>query len=227
MWQDNSRQLAIWICEAKLHCSLTPNYSWTWPPSAVDPPLSNSEPSTEKGDTEWEPNSSAEDTTLVEAAEPSSQQIPAHTPTPISSTALPARVARAFRASAEQDSTKRSRDISPFDSSCDGSDANKKQLVLWQPTAAQLLEQREALAHGEVESHHPSTIAPPSVHPRYNVRTSHTTISTVPATSGDPRIRSAQAIRRQVRVQLKSDRVHLLQLGAGRFEGGMMLGIHC
>ena len=35
---------------------------------------------------------------------------------------------------------------------CDGDKANKKQLVLWKPSLAQLLEMQQSLIHGEVES---------------------------------------------------------------------------
>jgi hypothetical protein len=78
MWQENSRQLAAWISKAKLHCALIPNCSWTWPPDPMYSPPARSEPSTEKDEEEWEPNPAAEDSVLVEAAEPSSKLTMAH-----------------------------------------------------------------------------------------------------------------------------------------------------
>ncbi|KAF8529971.1 hypothetical protein JB92DRAFT_2859090, partial [Gautieria morchelliformis] len=175
MWQDNSHQLAAWIGMAKIHCALIPNCSWEWPPSPVDLPVSNNDQSTEQDDGDWEPNSTPEDVALVESAEPST------------------RVANAFHSSTEQDALKRSRDTSPFDHCRDGSDSNKKQVVLWQPTDTQLIEQREALARGEVESYHASSAA--SLHPRpaYNARTSHMTLATTPSVTCDPRTSSAGA----------------------------------
>jgi hypothetical protein len=78
LWQENSRQLAAWISKAKLHCALILNCSWTWPPTPIDSPPSRSEPSMEKDEEEWELNSAAEDSVLVEAAEPSSKPTTVH-----------------------------------------------------------------------------------------------------------------------------------------------------
>ena len=71
---------------------------------------------------------------------------------------------------------KRTHDSSPIDSMHDGDDPSKKQLVLWRPTIAQLLEAQHILSTGEVSSG--SSIS----------STPHAPPST-PSSTLDPRIR--------------------------------------
>ncbi|KAF8467068.1 hypothetical protein JB92DRAFT_3102809 [Gautieria morchelliformis] len=60
--------------------------------------------------------------------------------------------ARAFHAEVKRDTLKHTRDFSPEDPSCNGSDSNKKQRILWQPSLARLVELRRSLISGEVDS---------------------------------------------------------------------------
>ncbi|KAF8490116.1 hypothetical protein JB92DRAFT_3129115 [Gautieria morchelliformis] len=142
---------------------------------------------TEASSEEWEPNSLEEDTVLTESAEPSSK--PSSTHTSFSNVSSPAaRVARAFNSIADREDLKRSRDSSPEDSVRDGLEANKKQVVLWQPTAAQRIEERRALECGEVESYCATSSSAPPPRPVFNARSFHTTLSTTPAPTRDPRL---------------------------------------
>ncbi|KAF8460464.1 hypothetical protein JB92DRAFT_2839226 [Gautieria morchelliformis] len=129
-WQDNSRQLAAWIRKAKLKTAVLPKTSWKWPtpptPACFDD--SDGESST---DDLWPSNSSEHNTVLGESPEPAP------------------RVARSFNAEVQASSPKRYRDFSPVDEARDGSEPNKKQLVLWQPSIVQLLERQLMLLRGE------------------------------------------------------------------------------
>ena len=148
LWQNNSRQLAAWIAQARLQSSRLPSCSWSWPATPTDPdPVTaphtlNTTPSHEP---ESDDEASTENSSLS-SAEPDT--LFSENPEP------PRRVAHAFQVATSQDGIKRSRDVSPIDPSRDGCDANKRQLVLWNPTPAQLIEREQALACGEVSSHY-------------------------------------------------------------------------
>ncbi|KAF8493553.1 hypothetical protein JB92DRAFT_3127303 [Gautieria morchelliformis] len=179
MWQNNSRQLAAWICKAQLQSAITPNCSWTWPTSpSSDHSICN------------------RDTTASDrVTEASSEDKPSSMHTSFSNVSSPAaRVARAFNSIADHEDLKRSRDSSPEDSVCDGLEANKKQVVLWQPTTAQRIEERRALECGKVESYCATSSSAPPPRPVFNARSFHTTLSTTPAPTRDPRLQLSRAM---------------------------------
>ncbi|KAF8508110.1 hypothetical protein JB92DRAFT_3121199 [Gautieria morchelliformis] len=112
MWQNNSRQLAAWICKAKLQSASTPNCSWTWSTSpssnhsACHRDTTTSDRVTEESSEEWEPYSLEEDMVLTESAEPSSKLSSTHTS--LSDVSSPAaRVAHAFNSIADREDLKR------------------------------------------------------------------------------------------------------------------------
>ena len=169
LWQQNSRQLAAWIAQAKVQTARLPSSTWTWPiaphlPYPVTPISSLDSPqdspshvTVSEDGTGSDPASSGRvepNLLFNECPEPPSELshrslISTHS-NPSSSSG---RVARAFRAELEKDILKRVRDSSPVDPLRDGSESNKKQLVLWRPTIAKVLEMRAALRKGEVPSH--------------------------------------------------------------------------
>ena len=63
------------------------------------------------------------------------------------------RVAHTLCTKTKQDNPKRVRDSSPITPNRDGDEANKRQLVLWRPTIAKVLEMEANLRRGEVSSH--------------------------------------------------------------------------
>ncbi|KAF8494558.1 hypothetical protein JB92DRAFT_3126805 [Gautieria morchelliformis] len=112
MWQNNSHQLAAWICKAELQSASTPNCSWTWPTSpssnhsACHRDTTTSDRVTEESSEEWEPYSLEEDMVLTESAEPSSKLSSPHTS--LSDVSSPAaRVAQAFNSIADREDLKR------------------------------------------------------------------------------------------------------------------------
>jgi len=132
MWQENSRQLSTWICKAKVKSDQLPMSSWNWPPPPDYSCTSSSDKESDNESAGYESNSSIFDTTLNETPE------------------LPRRVAQAFRAETERNNLKRGREFSPEDNLRDGSDSNKKQLILWQPSIAQLLEMHHSMINDEI-----------------------------------------------------------------------------
>ena len=54
----------------------------------------------------------------------------------------------AFQAEVESDIKKFAHDLSLANEHCNGEKSNKRQIVLWNPTLAQLLEMRESLVFG-------------------------------------------------------------------------------
>ena len=160
-WQENSRQLAVWISQAKLSSLNNPGHTWLWP---APPRPSSSNHSSDSSDEHWIPNSSSLDTVFSEASLP-----PRHT-------------AHAFHTHVERDIKKRVRELSPTNESRDGDSTNKRQLVFWKPSLAQLLELQQSLIHGEVESENGPRTAE-NLHP-------HLSSSTLYANScaDDPRI---------------------------------------
>ena len=131
-WQDTSHQLSAWICKAKENSSLYPDNSWVWPNSPAFPPSYSNDLSSTRNSTK---GSDSEDEYLF--SEP---------PTP------PGHIARSFRTEVENSIRKRTRDFSPVDGRRDGDDANKKQLVLWKPSLAQLIDLHYPLEFGTVKS---------------------------------------------------------------------------
>ena len=65
----------------------------------------------------------------------------------------PIRATHAFWAKVGSDIKKRAHDLSPANEHHDGEKSNKRQVVLWNPTLAQLLEMREALVFGKTNSY--------------------------------------------------------------------------
>ena len=134
-WQENSWQLATWICKAKYNTIRYCSKSWKWPEplaySLIYP--EDSRYSTE--DSTWSPNLSTADLSLPESIE------------------APIRTTRTFWAKVESDIKKRACDLSPADEHRDGEKSDKRQVVLWNPTLVQLLEMREALVFGKTNSY--------------------------------------------------------------------------
>ena len=130
-WQTSSRMLMAWIAKARVNSARVSNSSWCWPTSphsltsTIDS-VSDVE-STDVDSTATELNSTSE-------------------------TGPDPPLARSFHAQVKPTPLKRVRDTSPFDSTRDGDDPSKRQLVLWRPTISQLLETQHALATGEVPS---------------------------------------------------------------------------
>ena len=131
--QEQSRMLSAWICQAKINSSRIRNCSWTWPADPIsyfpnDALLSDTD-SDDLSSTTTECDSVFDEKpTLIPAAQVS-------------------------HALANLETFKRSHSSSPLDLRRDGNDPSKKQLVLWQPTVQQLLEQQHALMTGEVASY--------------------------------------------------------------------------
>ena len=130
-WQENSHQLTVWISQAKLSSLNNLVHSWLWP---ALPYLSSSIHSSDSSDERWIPNSSSLNTMFSETSLP-----PRHT-------------SCAFHTHIECDIKKWVHELSLADESHDGDNANKRQLVLWKPSLAQLLELQQAFIHGEVKS---------------------------------------------------------------------------
>jgi hypothetical protein len=152
IWQENSRQLSAWIEKAKGKCAKVQNCSWSWPTTPFAPYPVGDDSSSVSEDDGWMPNHRESDKTFVESPSPSSESLTPHTCFS-SDLSAPDCAAHAFNVEAQSDSSKRVRNPSPADSHRDGNESNKKQLVLWQPSVAQLLERYEALMRGEVSSH--------------------------------------------------------------------------
>ena len=131
-WQERSRRLSAWICQAKIKTARTPNCTWKWP----TPPLSAySFPS----DLDYEDSEGSIGSHASDSRGPFSE-----------SPSFSRRIATAFKV--ESNPLKRSRSPSPFDATRDGKLSNKKQLVLYKPTLAQILERETSLKTGVVES---------------------------------------------------------------------------
>ncbi|KAF8527113.1 hypothetical protein JB92DRAFT_3107932 [Gautieria morchelliformis] len=134
IWQENTCQLSAWIEKAKERSAKIPECSWSWPASPFTPfPIKDSSSSTSIND-KWRSNHCELDTIFME------------------SPSMSTRAAHAFSVNSQPNSPKRTRAPSLAHSQCDGDDSNKRQLVLWQLSAAQLLKRYEALSHGEVAS---------------------------------------------------------------------------
>ncbi|KAF8463789.1 hypothetical protein JB92DRAFT_3136359 [Gautieria morchelliformis] len=144
IWQENSYQLSAWIKKAKERSAKVPECSWSWPASPFTPfPIEDHSSSTSI-DNGWRSNHCELDTIFMESPSAS------------------AHVARAFSVDSQSNSSKRTRAPSPAHSQRDGDDSNKRQLILWQPSVAQLLERYEALSCGEVASSSSSRVTLPS-----------------------------------------------------------------
>ena len=130
-WQMSLRMLTAWIAKAQANSASISNCSWSWPPSlhSLTLPIDSDSgsDSTDIASTTMEFGSEVNSTPLTQAV-------------------------LAQRAHAEVIPAKRARDLSPFDSTRDGDDAHKKQLVLWRPTVGQLMEAEHVLHTGEVPS---------------------------------------------------------------------------
>lgn len=159
LWQNSLHQLAAWIAQARLQSSHIPSCSWSWPAAPTNPdPITvphslDTTPSHELGSDD---EASTENSSLS-SAEPD---------TLFGENAPPRCVAHAFQVATSQDGTKRSRNNSPIDPSCNGCNANKRQLILWKPTPAQLIEREQALACSKVSSNYtgPYTGPNPCMH---------------------------------------------------------------
>ena len=130
-WQTSSRMLTAWIAKAQANSARIPNCSWSWPPSlhSLTLPIDSD---SDSGSTDIASTTTEFDSEVNSA--------------PLAQAVL------ARRVHAEVIPAKRARDLSPVDSTCDGDEACKKQLVLWRPTVSQLLEAQHALSTGEVPS---------------------------------------------------------------------------
>ena len=127
--------LSAWIDKAKSNTARVPNCSWKWPASPISfTPINYSDlvsDSEELASTTTEASSLFEDENTQSTA-----------------------TVHVNHAEVSTGTVKRSRESSPLDVQCDGTDANKKQLVLWRPSLAQLLERQRALIDGEVSTDH-------------------------------------------------------------------------
>ena len=166
IWQDNLRQLTAWIAQAKVKSAHTPSCSWAWPtaPSLSYPiPTPANSPHLTSCETKPEKGTSAHNSSVSGYSDPLFSENPEPPSKPDS---LPyifhhglnylpntGWVARAFHTRTEKDSPKRARDSSPTTPNRDGEDANKKQLVLWRPTIAKVLEMEANLRRGEVSGY--------------------------------------------------------------------------
>ena len=180
LWQNNSRQLAAWIAQARVQSAKLPSCSWNWPSTPtisyhLTPPnnLYSVSPSAPlpKDKTDAEDSSSISTNSGIlfkESPKPPSEYpfLGAAMNNRPNSTHPLGRIARAFQAGVKLDSLKRVRDTSPVDTLRDGCDASKKQLVLWKPSLAQLIERQQALTTGEVSSHFTGSRIKPSLHSR-------------------------------------------------------------
>lgn len=166
LWQSNSRQLSAWIAQAKLQSAKSSSCSWSWPPTPPSPGsiiLGSSLPTcvgvtADRDDPSSDNNSSSSSDPgdlFDENPEPpskcsdcfSTSSVHSNCHTPLG------RVAHAFQAKIGKDILKRVRDTSPLDPQRDGDDPSKKQLVLWRPSLAKIMEMQAALKSGEVSSH--------------------------------------------------------------------------
>ena len=131
--QEQARMLSAWICQAKVNSSRVRNCSWTWPADPI--PLFPNDTLLSDTDSDDLSSTTTECDSIFDEKP----------------TLIPA--VRASHAQATLETVKRSHSPSPLDSQRDGNDPSKKQLVLWQPTVQQLLEQQHALMTGEVASY--------------------------------------------------------------------------
>jgi hypothetical protein len=192
VWQDNSRQLSAWIEKAKARCAGIPDGSWFWPISPFAPYPIEDDSSSISEDDGWRPSRRESDKSFIECPRASSKHIAPHICTSfIPST--PARFAHAFGIETQCDSPKRTRKSSPIDSHRDGDEANKKQLVLWQPSVAQLLEQHETLMRGEVLSYSSSRKTDSSQNVPRESLSPITPLTTDPRLPSTPRLRNRAA----------------------------------
>ena len=130
-WQTSSRMLTAWIAKAQANSARVSNCSWSWPPSlhSLTRPVDSD---SDSGSTDFASTTTEFDSEV--------------NPAPLAPTVL------AQRARAEVIPVKRAHDPSPLDSTRDGDEAHKKQLVLWRPTVSQLLEAQHILSTDEVPS---------------------------------------------------------------------------
>ncbi|KAF8489737.1 hypothetical protein JB92DRAFT_3129285 [Gautieria morchelliformis] len=188
IWQENSRQLSAWIEKAKERSAKVPGCSWSWPTSPFTPfPIEDHSSSTSIDDG-WRSNHCELDTIFVESPSTSGESSTPRICANFNCSA-PAHAARAFSVDSQSNSSKRTRAPSPAHSQRDRDDSNKRQLILWQPSVAQLLERYEALSHGEVVSGSSSRITLP---PPYSPCDSSLPLS--PSTT-DPRLPAASKSR--------------------------------
>ena len=135
IWQERSRMLSAWIDKAKCNIARVPNCSWKWPASPISfTPINYSDL---VSDSEELASTTTEASSLFEGENTQSTA-----------------TVHVNRAEVSTGTLKRSRESSPLDVQRDGTDANKKQLVLWRPSLAQLLERQRALIDGEVPTGH-------------------------------------------------------------------------
>lgn len=168
LWQANSLQLAAWIAQAKVQSKKLPSCSWVWPvapnisystsmlsnsPDAIH--LATTKPEDEATDCDYSTTACNQELLFSECPEPPSEygtlkHLSQHYLNHISSSG---RVARALHINSKRGTLKRARDSSPVDPLRDGNEDNKKQLVLWRPTIAKVLEMESNLRRGEVSCH--------------------------------------------------------------------------
>jgi hypothetical protein len=129
----------------------------------------------------WRSNHCELDKMFVESPTASHESPTSHTCT-FSNCSASACTAHAFSIDSQPDSLKRMRAQSPASSHLNGDNSNKKQLILWQPSVAQLLERYEALSCSEVASGSSSRVLHPS---QYSPREPSLSLST---TTPDPRL---------------------------------------
>lgn len=155
LWQSNSRLLSAWITQAKVQSARLPSCSWNWPatphltyPTSSLPssPLTSLVTTTKAEEREASITDSSF-STKHEVLSSECPELPSEYNTSLqysfaqaSNRHLSGRVAHAFHSETERNTLKRGREASPEDPIHDGSDAYKKQLVLWQPSLGRLRE---------------------------------------------------------------------------------------
>ena len=191
-WQNTSRMLAAWIAKAQENSARVSNHSWCWPTS----PHSLTATVDSLSDAGFTDIAST-DTELNSISETGSAPL------------APAVLASHARATLVP--LKRTRDSPPDDSTRDGDDPNKKQLVLWRPSVSKLLEVQHVLSTGEVPSGCSISSTPPvppcspssALDPRLHI--------------DDPRLETdspTQARQALVNSLARLQRLHLLVHGA-------------
>jgi hypothetical protein len=134
VWQDNLHQLSAWIEKAKARCAGIEG-SWFWLISPFAPYPFEDDSSSISEDDGWRPSHRKSDKSFIECPRASSKLIAPHICTSFNSS-TPAHFAHTFGIETQCNSPKRMRKSSPIDSHRDGDEANKKQVVLWQPSVA-------------------------------------------------------------------------------------------
>ena len=185
IWQQYSRMLSAWIERARINSTHVPNCSWTWSITPADfiPYI----PTANLFDSEDLASTTTESTSLSE------EEVPPSLP-PVEVPVIRVPAVQVHHANASIESVKRAHDSSPLDAQRDGGQANKKQLVLWHPSLAKLLEAQRALITGEVSTGHSLSNAPrtpllsPAAGGQSNLCT--TSVPSVSSPRDDPRLRT-------------------------------------